>query len=192
MYLMAQDKQWLVASGKWSEYWTRVNRAIRTSGVSKDSAMMGVLAEMREKDKLEVSATPGQKREHIEANADELPSVLKSTFKGKKKASWREIVEFIYENIFVEDVTPEDSPSAGAWTHLQFLRTHPALIVSFYDKTWSQLKPPKSELDANENMIDAEKDLGELIALLENNAAKLPDADYNSELPEDIYRVPEG
>lgn len=52
----------------------------------------------------------------------------KKTFKGKE-SSLREDYQWVYANTSVEDVSPDDAPSSGAWGLLQFARSDPK---SFY------------------------------------------------------------
>ena len=98
------------------------------------------------------------------AVADDNNSFLhKQSFSSTGKTSARKIVEWIFNNIGIEDVKPEDAPSSGAWCYMQSLRSSPTLLQDFYRNVWTKMLPSKSEIEAREKHDDDGRELVEFI-----------------------------
>ena len=91
-------------------------------------------------------------------------------------ASPRKVVEWVFDNLLLDDLKPDDAPSPGAWALLQDLKKYPDLRKEFYRSIWSKLLPTKTELDAAERFSD---DGREQIKLIERVRA----ASKNAVLP---------
>ena len=55
-------------------------------------------------------------------------------------------INWIYNNLMVEDVTAEDAPSPGAWAHLQYHRSTPEAMTDFFTKVYPRLIPAKGTI----------------------------------------------
>jgi len=58
------------------------------------------------------------------------------TFKNQKPVDARKVVEWVFENIEVQDAKPESAPSPGAWGLLQWVRSSPDSKHEFYSDIW--------------------------------------------------------
>lgn len=81
--------------------------------------------------------------------------ITKTTFAGKK-ASERDCVRWVLDNFLVEDVTPEDAPSAFAWTYLCLARDRerPKVSENLFSDTIERLLPTKTQLETSEKFVD--------------------------------------
>jgi len=86
-----------------------------------------------------------------EYKPDELNS---SMFSSKRKASAKEVVLWIFDNIDIVDVGPKDAPSSGAWSFLIQMRKDNALRREFYRSIWPRLLPSRSQIELEESMFD--------------------------------------
>lgn len=75
-------------------------------------------------------------------------------FCGKGPVSARAVVQWVFDNIDVADVKPEDAPSSGAWSFLVRVRTYPDLLKEFYRSIWAKMLPTRSEIEAREKFED--------------------------------------
>lgn len=93
------------------------------------------------------------------------PGPKKDQFRGKT-ASLRAEFQWVYENVALEDVRPEDAPSSGAWGLLEFARSDPR---TFYSR-WLEMAS-KSE---DRNLVmegfkeDARRTTAEIANMLES------------------------
>jgi len=55
-------------------------------------------------------------------------------------------INWLYNNLMVKDVKPEDAPSPGAWAHLQYHRSSKAAMAEFFTKVYPRLIPAKSTM----------------------------------------------
>ena len=76
------------------------------------------------------------------------------TVRNAAGASPRKVVEWVFDNLLVDSLKPDDAPSPGAWALLQDLKQYPDLRKEFYRSIWSKLLPTKTELDAAEKFSD--------------------------------------
>ena len=95
--------------------------------------------------------------------------------KDKPGVSALEVVQWVFDNVDVMDLTPSDAPSGGAWSLLHRLRMHPGLLQEFYKSIWSKTLPSRSELTMKERFNDDGRHQLKLVQeLLDYNASKEP------------------
>ena len=76
------------------------------------------------------AGTPSTSPPPLEATPPELPNkYAKLEDFGGKTSSLKQDYQWVYDNLSVADVAPEDAPSSGSWGLLQFARSDPK---SFY------------------------------------------------------------
>jgi len=56
-------------------------------------------------------------------------------------------INWIYNNLMIADVKPEDAPSPGAWAHLMYHRSNQAAMTEFFTKVYPRLIPSKSAVE---------------------------------------------
>jgi hypothetical protein len=81
-------------------------------------------------------------------------AVSMDVFCDKPPVTARAVVQWVFDHIDIEDVKPEDAPSAGAWSFLQRVRTYPDLLKEFYRTIWAKMLPTRSEIEAREKFED--------------------------------------
>ena len=81
-------------------------------------------------------------------------AVCADVFAGRANVSARKVVQWVFNHIDVEDIGPEDAPSAGAWSLLARLRKYPDLLKEFYRTIWAKMLPTRSEIEAREKFED--------------------------------------
>jgi len=96
-------------------------------------------------------------------NTLELPELQVADFIEKKRADEREIVQWIFDHMFVTDVTPDMAPSAGAWGYLLFLRSSPSSRDTFFNTIWPKTLPTRSQLENLDKQRDNAAPLQQLI-----------------------------
>ncbi len=92
-------------------------------------------------------------------------------FEGKKEVSENEKLRWVYESMKLEDVRPEDAPSAGAWGMYEHYRYSPQRLEKFYDTLVPKLMS-KEDTDKGGKLADDGK---EAIELIERLQAALPE-----------------
>jgi len=60
-------------------------------------------------------------------------------------------INWIYNNLDIADVKPEDAPSPGAWAHLQYHRSSTGAMAEFFTKVYPRLIPSKSVIQKMED-----------------------------------------
>ena len=78
---------------------------------------------------------------------------------------WRD-VHFVYNNLFLEDVRPEDAPSPGAWFWLQEVRSSQEALDDFRS-FYMKLAPSRKELDERARRSDTGENVENLIRQVE-------------------------
>jgi hypothetical protein len=95
----------------------------------------------------------------------ELPSryAKKEEF-GGEGSSLKQDYQWVYDNLAVEDVTPAEAPSSGAWGLLQFARTDPK---SFYVEWMRMVSRQESSDEVMEGFVqDATRSTDEIAAMV--------------------------
>jgi hypothetical protein len=76
--------------------------------------------------------------------AKNLPS---SAFTNMDSTDTRAVIQWVFDNIGIEDLSPKDAPSSGAWFLLQEVRSFPELRREFYKTIFPKILPTKSQLE---------------------------------------------
>jgi len=156
---------WLKDQGKWDEF-----KAMRQSMEEHGRTKKGAYEEaaraygMDKFLQLQGEASP------MKHKAPEMPS--KDVFKGKT-STLRGDFQWVYENLSVDDVSPEDAPSSGAWGLLRFARSD---TKTFYQE-WMRLVAKAEDTSALEREVteDARRTTAEIAAKLKSiRAAVVP------------------
>jgi len=116
----------LKASGRWDEF-KAFRQAAESRGHSKKESYAMAAAQFGYDSG---DPTPSTSNSPPVTGSPELPNryAKKDDF-GGDGSSLKQDYQWVYDNLAVEDVSPTDSPSSGAWGLLQFARTDPK---SFY------------------------------------------------------------
>lgn len=83
----------------------------------------------------------------VSPSAGDAEALVERSQFGDTDASAREVVEWVFNNICVADVKPEDAPSPGAWGLLLRVREDSALRKDFYRSMWAKLMPSQAQVD---------------------------------------------
>jgi hypothetical protein len=143
-------KKRLTAGGQWPAFVKR-RQELAAEGEAPARAYVLALAEIDG-----IPAPPEQRAAPVRMSATGLKGaegallsfpVSREMFSGKKESTARADLEFVYNSIDLEDVEPEDAPSAGAWGLLCRVRALPALQVEFYTSMWPKLLPSRASLE---------------------------------------------
>lgn len=94
-------------------------------------------------------------------------SVLLEQFAGKEKTNSLIVVEWVFDNIDMLDVTPDMAPSAGAWSLLLRVRKHPDLLKEFYRSIWVRILPSKTGIEQLQRFEDDGREQIELIGRIQ-------------------------
>lgn len=99
---------------------------------------------------------PGQPPVVGDGSSDpaECGAVWLEQFAGKEKVSSLAIVEWVFDNIDMLDVTPGMAPCAGAWSLLLRVRKHPDLLKEFYRSIWVRILPSKTAIEQLQRFED--------------------------------------
>jgi len=109
------------------------------------------------------------------------------TFKGKE-GSVRGDFGWVYDNLGVADITPEDAPSSGAWGLLEYARTEPR---EFY-KSWMSMVSRQADTDERlegfkEDATRSTDEIAEMLRTLDSATLRAGPEGYERE-----PGVPEG
>jgi len=126
-------KSLLKDSAKWVEY-CKLNNQYRKEGLGMKESHDKALKQ------IQVSAIPEKSKgsagnPNIGSISLEEKRLIEELSDGKKK-NINESIEWIYENMGVEDISPADAPSIGAYTHLKKIQMDPVLQSEFYKSVW--------------------------------------------------------
>jgi len=122
----------------------------------------------------------------------------KAAFAGKPKATHRQNVEWVAENIRVEDVKPEEAPSATAWSMLCFVRSGMGgEEEKFWTALYAKLMPSQAEMKYFDKMSDSGSETRDALKVCEEaeqamresekEAATLTPAQQPERKPEDLW-----
>jgi len=143
-------KKRLTASGRWGAF-LALRQKLVAEGEAPARAYVLALAEIDG-----IPAPPEQRAAPVRMSATGLKGaegallsfpVSREMFSGKPESTARADLEFVYNSRDLEDVEPEDAPSAGAWGLLCGVRALPALQVEFYTSMWPKLLPSRASLE---------------------------------------------
>lgn len=131
----------LMSEGRWDEFDQR-RKNLKAEGYDEKEANRIARAEF---------ANPSKQTEAVAAaggNSADTPSehvLYKDMFEGKGSGCRREIIDWVFDNIDIVDITPLDAPSSGAWSFLRWCRAYPELLREFYRGILAKTISPKSE-----------------------------------------------
>lgn len=129
---------------KWDAFIER-RKSLEAQGRSKKDAWEQVAAEI----------LAGQENEtNAEKSEDDFCSIDLAEFADKPIPSARKIVEWVFENIRVKNVTPDMAPSPGAYSLLLDIRNNPGLRTEFIYKVWAKLLPTRAEIESSRKFED--------------------------------------
>ncbi len=152
-------KQRLINEKRWDEF-VAYREDLKAKGVSAKEAWVQGRAKFDQP--IDIAGVPAVDSGGGAVIPDRV-SVQLDIFQNKPTASARQIVQWVFDSIDIEDCKPEDAPSAGAWSFLQRVRTYPDLLKEFYRSIWSRMLPNKSEIEALEKFEDDGRDQIHLI-----------------------------
>lgn len=145
-------KERLIREGRWDAFVAR-REALKYEGLEPKAAW--------EQTRYDFEQVFEQTRTDVDKSADsadgggDVPAVsLDCKVRNAAGASPRKVVEWVFDNLLVDGLKPDDAPSPGAWALLQDLKKYPDLRKEFYRSIWSKLLPTKTELDAAEKFSD--------------------------------------
>jgi len=91
--------------------------------------------------------------------ADSGIKAKKEYYVDKPKSDMRAAVEWVFENLGLDDVQPEDAPSAGAWSMFEVYRVTNERKLEFYTQFAAKLLPTRSQLDIDDARKGDGKDI---------------------------------
>jgi len=92
-----------------------------------------------------------------------LPCYKRSAFSSaEQQLSAVKEVEWVKNNLVVEDVKPEDAPSPGAWAMLVSYRRSPGTARLFFEKIMAGMLPRRQEIEAQERFRDDGRKLDDM------------------------------
>ena len=109
----------LTADGRFDDFKRRREELV-AGGMSKGVAYAQAVSEFGASEAPGLPAPPTRENRRVE-----LPRPPESDVFEGKQSTLREDYQWVYENIAVGNVEPEESPSAGAWGLLQFAKNDP-------------------------------------------------------------------
>ena len=158
--MLTKDEFWahLKSEGLMQEFKDR-REAIESSGVTKKEAWNSAASEFGFG-----GAAKGSKPVPPLKTKDDTRA-KKEQFQGKS-ASLRAEFQWVYENVAVGDVNPEDAPSSGAWGLLEFARSDPR---TFYSR-WLEMASKSEDRDLVMEGFreDARRSTAEIAEMLES------------------------
>jgi hypothetical protein len=83
----------------------------------------------------------------------------KSHFKSLKSVNFRRVVLWVFDNLGVADAQPQDAPSSGAWSLLQFARLSATNQAAFYSGFVTRLLTGTKEDERERAIRDDGRDL---------------------------------
>jgi len=130
--------------GKWQAFIDR-RKALQAQGKDPKEAW----------EQAAIETLAGQENEtSVEKNDDDFCSIDVSEFADKPTPTARKIVEWVFENIRVKNVTPDMAPSPGAYSLLLDIRNNPGLRTEFIYKVWAKLLPTRAEIESSRKFED--------------------------------------
>ena len=154
-------KERLQSEGRWAEYVKR-----RAEVALEGTISLGAASKILLKKEFK-SLNPSRRRKGPKRVSFRNSSIKLSDFDPEKKTGIREIVEWVFNHVDVEDVTPSMAPSPGAWSLLISVRDDPGVRADFYKSIWAKLLPTKTQIEEEDKFSDDGSDIAELIGRLQ-------------------------
>jgi hypothetical protein len=189
-----QFRERIKGEGRWAEF-SAYRRALEKHGRGKSESWLEAAKAFGFDGNYHVENARGRK-----APVTLVASAPADVFKGKD-GSVRGDFGWVYDNLGVADITPEESPSSGAWGLLEYARSEPR---EFY-KSWMAMVSRQADTDERlegfkEDAARSTNEIAEMLRTLETSAVRSgPEGDEGeSGVPEgsvsessDGYGVPE-
>lgn len=165
----ADRKDRLQSAGVWPEF-VSYRQNLRNEGISnKDSEKMAhekylghgqessvavLFDEDDEATPVEPPAAPLQPAIQVKHGSVTNHYISAALFENKPDPSAIKVVNWIFDNIAIEDPDPLTAPSAGAWGYLWECRTSAVVRSEFYKSTYSKLLPSRTQLETKDKFDD--------------------------------------
>lgn len=151
----------LKADGRWDEF-KAFRQAAELRGHTKKESYALAAAQFGYDSG--ASASPPSNSPQV-SGSPELPrKYAKKEEFGGETSSLKQDYQWVYDNLAVEDVTPKESPSSGAWGLLQFARTDPK---SFYVEWMRMVSRQESSDEVMEGFAqDATRSADEIASMV--------------------------
>jgi len=171
--------EWLKSRGQWEEFVALKNH-YELTGVGKKTAYSRAAKKMGH-DSFKAQYGGVRLKQILQGPEDEEEAgpVTRESF-GDRKTGLREDFQWVYENIAIDDVSPADAPSSGAWGLLEFARSD---TRTFYAEWMRMVAKSESDEKVLEAFVqDATKSTTEIAEMLRSlSDAVLPDGSEDTE-----------
>jgi hypothetical protein len=145
-------KERLIREGRWDAFVAR-REDLKCQGLEPKAAWEQTIHEFEQVSEQKQTGV-AKSADSTDGSGDVSAVVLDCKVRNAGGASPRKVVEWVFDNLLVDSLKPDDAPSPGAWALLQDLKQYPDLRKEFYRSIWSKLLPTKTELDAAEKFSD--------------------------------------
>lgn len=135
-------KQRFLQAGVWERFVER-REALKADGHSAREAAEIAAAEC---ERLMESGARAASSTAVPAETPAPGDAIDPSLFERQSRDFLEIVWFVFDHLDNPSVRPDDAPSGGAWSYLQYLRKHPDAVASFYQDFW-KLAPSRAQLD---------------------------------------------
>ena len=157
-----QFRERIKDEGRWPEF-SAYRRALEKHGRSKSESWLEAAKAFGFEGNYHVENARGRK-----APVTLVASAPADVFKGKD-GSVRGDFGWVYDNLGVADITPEEAPSSGAWGLLEYARTEPR---EFY-KSWMSMVSRQADTDERlegfkEDATRSTNEIAEMLRTLES------------------------
>lgn len=129
---------------KWVRY-CQLNNQYRKDGLSMSDAHKRALSEVENSEPVSVPGKISSSNNYGEVTMEE-KQALDGLNDGKNR-NHREVIEWIYNNIGVKDVSLADAPTVGAYSHLKMIQADPILKAEFYKSIWIKILPKNDMME---------------------------------------------
>ena len=177
-----QFRERIKEEGRWPEF-TAYRRALEKHGRTKNESWLESAKAFGFGGSYHVENSGRGKKPDVTL----VTSAPADTFKGKE-SSVRGDFGWVYDNLGVADITPEDAPSSGAWGLLEYARTEPR---EFY-KSWMAMVSRQADTDERlegfkEDATRSTDEIAEMLRTLDSATLRAGPEGYERE-----PGVPEG
>ena len=102
-------------------------------------------------------------------------------FQSGKKATSKDVFEWLFNNLWMDDASPETAPNPGSWFYLQWLRGDQSRLDAFYNTTFNKTLGTQSQMDEENKFSDDGRKLDGLAdSLLVAMGSSLSSTSYDS------------
>jgi len=159
---------WLKEKGEYAG-WSKLFEQLKTEGYAADkawnqAALVFNWAEWKKSQPKKM--TPERAKESQVPDDPSMFETASSSNWEDKESTLRGDFSWVYDNLAVEDASPEDCPSSGAWGLLQFARNDPKAFYVEWMRMVSRQEDRNETLERN--ITDARRTVAEIEAQLQN------------------------